>query len=223
MLVGTQERKKRNSPKVNLIISGIFHTLLVIGALYFAAREGLLGKKMVTMTVFLEKEKPKEVVKPKPVEPPKSIAPKPDDPKPILAKTIEPPKETAPPPSGSATVAPPAAEAPTLDFDGGREVVTGDARTVYKELIQRALQVNWERPQGIVDHTNVTEVEVAVDKKGHISDPVFKQRSGRTDWDTSVLAAIKSTTSISVPPPSNFPPRVLVQFDEQPAEAIPQP
>ena len=70
----TQPRKTKNSSKVNLIISFIFHAVLVLALLYFAAREGLLGKKMETISATLIKEKPP--VKPpepsKPPEPPKS-------------------------------------------------------------------------------------------------------------------------------------------------------
>jgi hypothetical protein len=46
MLPQSQARKKRNSSKVNLLISFIFHTLIVVVMFYFAARQGLLGKQM---------------------------------------------------------------------------------------------------------------------------------------------------------------------------------
>ena len=45
MLPQTQARKKRNSSKVNLLISFIFHALIVLVMFYFAARAGLLGKQ----------------------------------------------------------------------------------------------------------------------------------------------------------------------------------
>ncbi len=45
MLPHTQARKKRNSSKVNLLISFTFHALIVAVGLYFAARGGLLGNK----------------------------------------------------------------------------------------------------------------------------------------------------------------------------------
>jgi hypothetical protein len=50
-LPNTQPRKKKNSSKVNLLISFVFHALLVLVLLYFAAREGLLGKKLEKISV----------------------------------------------------------------------------------------------------------------------------------------------------------------------------
>ena len=44
MLPHTQPRKKRNSSKVNLLISFTFHALIVLVALYFAARAGIAGQ-----------------------------------------------------------------------------------------------------------------------------------------------------------------------------------
>ena len=46
MIPQTQERKVKNSNKVNLAISFTFHAILVVALLYFAAREGLLRKKL---------------------------------------------------------------------------------------------------------------------------------------------------------------------------------
>ena len=69
MLPQTQVRKKKNSSKVNLTISFVFHAVLVGALLYFAAREGLLGKKIQKISVTMQKEKqpekPKEPEKPK--------------------------------------------------------------------------------------------------------------------------------------------------------------
>ena len=44
MLPQTQPRKKRNSSKVNLLISFIFHALIVVVMVYFAARGGIAGQ-----------------------------------------------------------------------------------------------------------------------------------------------------------------------------------
>jgi TonB family protein len=224
MLVGTQQRKKRNSPKVNLLISGVFHGLILVGVLYFAARQGYMGSTMKTFAVDLvPKEKPVE--KPKPVQPAKVIAPKIEE----STKTpqiahIEQPKVVVPSASSAPpAVAPPAAEAPTLDFSGGREVVsTSDPRQLYKELLQNALQLNWERPKGMDDHTNVAEVEIAVDRKGKITNTGFKKTSGQKEWDNSVLKAIASTGPIKAPLPTNFPDRVVVRFDVQSLEPVTQ-
>ena len=123
MLPQTQPRKKRNSSKVNLIISFIFHALLVLVVLYFAARQGLLGKQLQKISVEMVKEKPPE--KPKEPEKPKVEPPKVETP-----KAVEPPKvveeaKAAPPPAiAPPTVAPPAAELPSFEFDGGKAVET---------------------------------------------------------------------------------------------------
>jgi hypothetical protein len=46
-----------------------------------------------------------------------------------------------------------------------------------------------------------------------ITQPVWKKTSGQRKWDESVRLAIASTERVSRPPPTNFPPRVLVRFD----------
>src|ERR1041385_8458690 len=119
-----QERKKRNSSKVNLIISAVFHSVLVLCIFYFAAKEGLLGKKLKELAVTMVKEKKPEPPKEKPEEP------KVEQPKPEEAKVNVPqPKvqaTAAPPPAASdaaPAVAPAAAVLPSFDFsDGAKEV-----------------------------------------------------------------------------------------------------
>src|SRR5215813_5863414 len=135
-------RKKRNSSKVNLIISVVFHSVLVLAVFYFAAREGMLGKRLKQLAVTMVKEKPPEPPKPKPAEP-KPEVPKPEaSPKPA----IPPPVETvaAPPPSAGAVpaVAPPAVALPSFNFsDGAKEVESiSDPNSVYKALIEDAVR-----------------------------------------------------------------------------------
>jgi TonB family protein len=84
---------------------------------------------------------------------------------------------------------------------------------LYKGLLESTLRFNWDRPKDVDDHTNVAEVEVAVDQTGTITSPVWKKTSGHKQWDESVRAAIASTSKVSRPPPRNFPPRVVVRFD----------
>src|SRR5215470_391978 len=121
-----QRRKKRNSSKINLTISFIFHSAIILVVFFFAAREGILGKKLKQLTVtMVPKEKKPEPPKEKPVEP-KVEAPKPvEAPKAVTA----PPKvETAaaPPPSTAAAApvaAPSATSIPAFEFnDGAKEV-----------------------------------------------------------------------------------------------------
>jgi TonB family protein len=215
MLVGTQKRKKKNSTKVNLVVSAIFHGVILGALLYFAAREGLLGKQIKKIAVEMVKEKPKEPEKPKEAEKPKVEQPKVETPK-IAATKVEPPKETPPAASvaAPAAVAPPVAALPEFDFDGGRAVISSsDPVKLYKGLVEDTLRLNWDRPKDADDHNNVAEVEVGVDKQGDISDPVWKKSSGQKKWDQSVRDAIAATPRVSRPPPKNFPDRVTVKFD----------
>ena len=226
MLVGTQQRKQRNSTKVNLVISAVFHTVIVVSLLYFAAREGLLGKQIKTISLeMVRKEPEKPKVPDKPKEPPKTaveevktIQPKITE----VAKIETAPKLTAPPPSSlaPAAVAPPPADIPSFEFEGGKPVLTSsDPVKLYKGLIENALQLNWDRPRDMDSQTNVAEVEVTVDKTGVITGSSWKKKSGQTKWDESVQLAIASTKKITTPPPSNFPSRVLVRFHVDPLEA----
>jgi hypothetical protein len=214
MLPQSQPRRKRNSSKVNLMISFAFHALIVVVALYFAARQGLLGKQMKKISIEMVKakppEKPKEPEKPK-VEPPKVEAPKPEPP-----KVVEEAKAAPPPVSGPPTVAPPAAELPSFEFEGGKAVETSsDPVHLYKGYLEYALRSKWQRPDNVADDKYVAEVEVAVDGKGAISDPVWEKGSGDTKWDDSVKAVFKVVKHMDRPPPTNFPARVVVRFDVQ--------
>jgi outer membrane biosynthesis protein TonB len=215
MLVGTQQRKRTNSTKVNLLISMVFHALVVGTLLYVAAREGLLGKQVKKIAVEMIKEK--QLEKPKEPEKPKEIVPKMDIPKMVTVAKTEAPRETAAPPPSSAAppaVAPPVADLPSFTFEGGKAVVSSsDPVLLYKGLVENALRFNWERPKGMDDHTNTAEVELAVDRDGQISNPVWKKTSGQKKWDESVRLAIANTARLGRPPPTNFPPRVVVRFD----------
>jgi hypothetical protein len=224
MLVGTEKRKKRNSTKINLVISACFHAVLVGAVLYFAAHEGWLGKQAQYLTAFIEQpkppEKPKEMPKPKEEVAKVDVPKAPDVPKPPpIVET-----HTAPPPSSVAptAVAPPPADAPTFSFGEGADVKSGDAVEVYRDMLRRALELNWDRPTDNDDHTNVAEVEIAVDKQtGKISNAGFKMKSGQKEWDDSVQTAIASTPPVKTRVPTNFPSRVVVRFDvrEQDADA----
>src|ERR1700722_3905161 len=136
MLPQSQPRKKKNSSKVNLTISFVFHAVLVGVLIYFAAREGLLGKKIQKISVQMVKEKPpekpKEPEKPK-IEPPKVEPPKNEPPKVEEART--------PPPMAPPVVAPPANELPSFDFEGGRQVVSeSDPVQLYKGYLEYVLR-----------------------------------------------------------------------------------
>jgi len=214
MLPHTQARKKRNSSKVNLLISFTFHAVLVLTLLYFAARQGLLGKQLKKISINMVKEKPpekpKELEKPK-VEPPKVVeTPKPAEvPKPV--ETAKTPPTVAPP-----VVAPPAVDLPSFEFEGGKAVVSSsDPVEIYKNAVEYAFRSKWNRPENMADDSYVAEVGISVDRTGQVGDPVWQKGSGNSQWDDSVRAALAAVTSMNRPPPTNFPPRITIRFDVQ--------
>ena len=177
MLPQTQPRKRRNSSKVNLLISFIFHATLVLTLLYFAARQGLLGRQIQKISVEMIKEKPPQ--KPREPEKPKVEPPKIEQPKIAAAPKAEPPKEAPPSAAAPPTVAPPAAELPSFVFEGGKAVETSsDPVQLYKGQVEYALRSKWQRPDNLADDSYVAEVEVTVDPKGQISDPILAEGVG---------------------------------------------
>ena len=94
---------------------------------------------------------------------------------------------------------------------------SSDPAFLYKGFVEYALRSKWVRPDNLADDHYVAEVEVAVDRSGKISHPEWKKGSGDSHWDDSVRAAIATTKSLDRPPPTNFPPRIVVRFDVQDA------
>jgi outer membrane biosynthesis protein TonB len=211
-----QARKKRNSSKVNLVFSLVFHTLIILAVVFFAAHEGILGKRMKQLTATLvPKEKPPEPPKQKPPEPkletPKVAA------VPKAALTPEPPKvETAaaPPVEATPAVAPAAVDIPTMQFDGGKEVQSvSDPNVFYKGLVETALRTRWNRPEDLDDQNFVADVQVSVDRSGEITGYNWVKGSGNQRWDDSVKNALAKTKSVGRTPPKTFPEKFLVRFD----------
>ena len=214
MLPQTQPRKKRNSSKVNLLISFVFHALIVLTALYFAARGGLLGRQIQKISVEMIKEKPPE--KPKEPEKPKVEPPKIEQPKVAATPKAEPPKEAPPSAAAPPTVAPPAAELPSFAFEGGKAVETSsDPVQLYKGQVEYALRSKWNRPDNLKDDDYVAEVKLSVGHDGQLSHPVWEKESGNKLWDDSVRRALAIVTRMDRPPPTNFPPLIVVRFDVQ--------
>ena len=217
MLPQTHERKKKNSSKVNLTISLVFHALLVGALLYFAAHEGLLGKKIQKIAVTMVKEKPPE--KPKEPEKPKVEPPKVETPK------MEPPKvaeEAKPAAAAPPVVAPANTEVPSFEFEGGKAVNTeSDPVQLYKGYMEYALRSKWNRPENMDDDNYLAEVQVTVAKDGSLSHPVWQKGSGNDKWDQSVKDVFQVVSSIDRRPPTNFPPQVTIRFDvEQETEPV---
>ncbi|MGA2173950.1 MAG: TonB C-terminal domain-containing protein [Verrucomicrobiota bacterium] len=226
MVPQTKQRKPRNSSKVNLLISLAFHGVIILALVFFAARQGLLGKQIKKIAVEMVREKPPQ--KPKEPEKPKEEPPKVEPPKLAETPKIESPRETAPPPASLAMAAPPAMAPAPVDvssfvFEGGKAVETSsDPVQLYKGSLEYLLRSRWDRPTDLDDQSFVAEVEVSVDHSGQIANPVWKKGSGDKRWDDSVRQALARTRSASRPPPANFPPRVLVRFDVVATEPIVQ-
>jgi TonB family protein len=211
MIPQTQPRKKKNSSRVNLLISFTFHAVLVGVLIFFAAREGFLGKKIQKISVQMIKEKPPE----KPKEPPKIEPPKVEPPKVVEApKVAEPPKQVAPPAVAPPVVAPANTELPSFEFGGGKTVETSsDPVFLYKGYMEYELRQQWDRPENMDDANYTVEVQVNVDKQGDIGNFRFLKGTGNAKWDDSVKAVFNIVKNIGRPPPTNFPPTVTIRFD----------
>ena len=214
MIPQSQPKKPKNSSKANLVISAVFHGILIGVMFYFAAREGLLGKQVQKIAVEMVKEKKPEPEKPKPeppkVEPPKIEVPK-DAPKYVEPKAAAP--TVAPP-----VVAPPAAEVPSFEFEGGKAVNSeSDPVQLYKGYMEYTLRAKWNRPENLEDSAYVAEVAVNVDRQGNISRPNWLKGSGDAKWDQSVKEVFKVVQNIDRRPPTNFPAVVTIRFDVQEA------
>jgi outer membrane biosynthesis protein TonB len=179
---------------------------------YFAAREGLIGKKVQSILVTKEPPKPKEPEKPK--EEPKPEPPKVEPPKAEVPK-VEAPKAAAPvvaPP----VVAPAAVDVPSFEFEGGKTVLSeNDPVQLYKGYIEYSLRSKWNRPEDMDDARFAVEVSVNVDKDGRLSNIAWQKGSGSDRWDKTVKDVLKLVTRIDRPPPTNFPPQVVIRFDVQ--------
>ncbi|HEV8543059.1 MAG TPA: TonB C-terminal domain-containing protein [Verrucomicrobiae bacterium] len=213
-----QQRKKRNSSKVNLIISVIFHGVLITVAFFFAAREGMLGKKMKQITATLvAKEKKPEPPKPKP-EQPKQEPRKVEERKIAVAQPkVAPVTPVAPPPSVDTgpAVAPAAAVLSGFEFGGGKEVVSmaSDPNSVYKAKVERTLREAWKRPSDIQDDNFMARVELSIEPTGRLTGYQWVSGSGNPRWDASVRDVLDHTTAMATPPPTGFPHSFEVRFD----------
>jgi outer membrane biosynthesis protein TonB len=213
-----QQRKKSNSSKINLIISAVFHTVLILGVFYLAAKEGILGKKMQQLAVTMVKEKKPEPPKEKPPEP-KAEQPKPEEaPKTAVVPPPVQQASVAPPPAGDTgpAVAPAAAVISGIDFsDGAKAVVemASDPKSMYKALVEHTLRTRWNKPEDIADDNYVAEVELEMDRSGKIASTRWIRGSGDTRWDNSVKTVLAETKTVGKAPPKGFPEKFTVRFD----------
>jgi periplasmic protein TonB len=219
-------RKEQKVSKLSAAVSLVLHALIIGGLVFFAAREGMLGKQLKKIAVtMVPKEKPPEKPKEKPPEKPPEKSPEPkakeepakvEAPKVAQAPPAEPRASAAAPPVLAPSVAPPAAAIPGFDFEGGKIVESSsDPRVLYKGFVEYTLRSAWKRPEGVADANYIAEVEVALDPAGRITSSQWKKGSGDTAWDNSVRQVLAQTTSVGRPPPKGFPEKVLVRFDVQ--------
>jgi outer membrane biosynthesis protein TonB len=224
MVPQTQQRKSRNSAKVNLLISVTFHGVIVAVLLYFAARQGYLGKQIKKIAVEMVKEKKEE--KPKEPEKPKAEPPKIETPKLVEAPKMEEAKAAPQTPPPSVAVAPPVAAPPSVDvpsfvFEGGKAVEsTSDPVQLYKSQVEYSLRSRWERPDDMDDHDFVAEAKVSVNASGQIGYLELSKSSGNKRWDDSVRQALAKAKSMDRRPPAKFPSIVTVRFDVVAVESI---
>jgi protein TonB len=209
-------KKKKNSSKVNLTISTIVHSALVGALVFFAAKEGLLGKKLKQLTVtMVPKEKKPEPPKEKPPEP-KTEPPKPAESPKATPQAPRMEQAAAPPPANDSPVAAPAA-AIVSDFsfsDGAKaNQTTSDPNGIYKSIVEHAMKSHWNRDESIDDSQLVADVELEVDSKGRITDTKWISLSGNAKWDASVKSAVAQTKALSKGPPKGFPSKFIVRFD----------
>lgn len=220
-------RKQKKTSRLSVVISLVFHGVIIGALVFIAAREGILGKDLKKIAVtMVPKEKPPEE-KPKPKEP----EPKPpvEELKPVEPKVVETVPQIAPPtatpPAAGAVAAPAAAPAasalPAFDFEGGKAVETAsDPNAIYKGYVEYTLRSRWNRPEGLEDESFVAEVALSVDREGRVQGTTWKRSSGNAPWDASVKRALAETSNIGRPPPKGFPAEVLVRFDVQTVEEV---
>jgi len=216
MIPQSQPKKKKNSSKVNLTISAVVHGVIIAALIFFAAREGYLGKQIQKISVEMVKEKKPEPEKPKEpekkIEPPKVETPKNEPP-----KYVEPPPAVAAGPVAPPAVAPPAADVQEFTFTDGAKAVNSESDPVqlYKGYVEYALRSKWNRPDNLPDSAYVAEVKLNVDPQGNLSQQKWLKGSGDEKWDQSVKDVLKQVTTIGRRPPTNFPPAIIIRFDVQ--------
>ena len=199
-------------------MTGVQTCALPISIGYFAAREGMLGKKLQQLAVTMVKEKKIEPAKEKAPEPKVAVAKPAEASKPA---TPQPKAESAatPPPAnlGAPAVAPASVDVPAFEFNDGAKAVTSlsDPHSIYKALIEHTMLARWVRPEGVADENFIAEADIVVDTKGRIESYQWLSGSGDKVWDASVRSVLDATKIINKPPPKGFPQKFTVRFDVQ--------
>ena len=211
------QRHKHRQSKTSIIVSVVFHVVIVCLVAWLAARKGMLGKVAQDMVAVQVEEKKPEPEKPK--EQPKPEVAKVEDPKPTVAPVTAPAPVTdqAPPPVNAppAVDVPAAADAPEMFIPAAPTgpVIT-DKIERYRAVIQGAYLAVWDKPPGMDDSNYAADVEVSIDSKGRISaPPTVIKGSGDAKWDATVKDALTKVKEVGEAPPDKFPQRFTVRFD----------
>jgi len=198
---------KVDRSSVFIVIS--LHIVAVLAITFFASKEGMLGKKMQSLSVALvPKEKPVEQPKPKVEEKIIDVASKQSI---EVPKAVEQPQQKVETPIHQAPEAvPQATQMPSFEFsDGAKEVKTiSDPNELYKTYIERYLKSQWKLPET----DGIVEIEMNIDEKGKILSSSFQVRQGQY-WEKSVLDLLKIITNFPKPPPKGFPLQFKIRFD----------
>lgn len=74
---------------------------------------------------------------------------------------------------------------------------------IYAARVREIIKNNWRFPNIPVKQALIANVFLRVDEQGHITEAVLAARSGRPDFDESVLKAVQETEQLP-PPPGNI-------------------
>lgn len=158
------------------------------------------------------KEKPAEKPKPEPVQPKKPTS---ED---ILAEALRSAKQEAESKGSSRDVL--ARELAALQArsgNGGTGAGTGAGPggpgagvggatlvQVYAAIVEKTVKQNWRYPAVGMDQNLVAQVELRIDPQGRIIGSDLVKSSGRADFDSSALRAVRETEQLPPPPQENL-------------------
>jgi TonB family protein len=196
------QRRKRNTAKSNLTLSIILHVILFGFAAWWAANEGMLGKKMQELSVLLV---PREKKADKPVE--KKAEQKAAEEKKVEETKTTPTKTTATETTAK-TTAPPPPPPPVIDTS-----TAPPPPPPAVDVVEKALLGRWQKPSEGDDLNYVVEIELALDASGNITSLDWKKSSGNPKWDDSVKKALNGVKALPSAPPKGFPAKFVVRFD----------
>ncbi len=81
-----------------------------------------------------------------------------------------------------------------------RDAGSEQRQKLYASLVEQRIKQNWRFPPISGESNLVAEVRVRIGPDGAIEDYTLMRRSGRGDFDDSVLGAIEDTSTLPQPP-----------------------